>query len=82
MAYFANGTEGHRLDAQCNRCPLSAEDANCPTLLVQLIYNYDQIGIDKLCDAMNLLVGEDGICETREGLVKIGLAEMSARDGS
>ena len=45
MAYFSNGTEGIVLDAQCSVCPVGRNpDLPCPVLLVQLAYNYEQVG--------------------------------------
>ena len=60
MAYFANGTEGEYLEAQCGRCPLV--DKVCPIKHVQLLYNYDQLdkGQEKLKSAMEILIDEDG----------------------
>ncbi len=63
MAYFANSTEGDKLQQQCDICPLGRKQ--CPIMNVQLVHNYDQCGIPKLRDAMNLLVNEDGICQLR-----------------
>jgi hypothetical protein len=83
MAYFSNGSEGEVLDEQCADCPLGAgwNDPNqmilpgcepdyqpCPVHLVQLTYNYDQIGNDDLWAAMNMLVSKDGVCQVREQL--------------
>jgi hypothetical protein len=86
MAYFPNGSSGDVLDAQCADCPLGYgwNDPNqkrlfdpekqarpCPVALVQLMYNYDQVGIEKFEDAMNCLINKDGICRIREQLVEI-----------
>ncbi len=86
MAYFANGTEGDQLTAQCEDCPLGygwndpsqlqlfefeAEPRPCPIAAVQLIFNYDQIGNDKLTSAMNILVDKNGVCQVRKQLEEI-----------
>lgn len=63
MAYFANGTEGEYLDAQCGDCPLG--EKACPIMGVQMLFNYDQIGVPKLREAMNYLVNERGDCQLR-----------------
>lgn len=63
MAYFANSTEGDILDQQCADCILGRK--HCPVANVQLVHNYDQCGIPKLREAMNLLVNEQGICQLR-----------------
>ena len=83
MAYFANGTEGLRLDAQCDDCPLGAgwhDDPDrdddqpmlpCPTAFVQMNYNYDQVGNDDLRECLNRLVEDGtGTCKTRELLAE------------
>lgn len=66
MAYFSNGAEGGYLDAQCGECPLR-DDAPCPILLVQSLYNYEQLdkGNGKLREAMNLLIDEGGNCKMK-----------------
>ena len=63
MAYFANGSEGEYLDAQCGRCPLA--DKMCPIKYVQMRYNYDQLdnGQEKLKAAMEILIDKDGNCK-------------------
>lgn len=87
MAYFSNGSEGSILDEQCCDCPLgygwhdpqqgelfdstSEDGLPCPTALVQLTFNYDQCKNEKLKKAMTMLVGDDGICQTRKLLKKM-----------
>ena len=86
MAYFPNGSSGEVLDAQCANCPLGAgwndpsqqqlfEDERpmrpCPVALVQLMYNYDQIGVEKLRNAMTILINDSGICQVRQQLAEI-----------
>ena len=63
MAYFANGTCGEVLDMQCIECHIP-DDAPCPVLIVQGLYNYDQLkkGNELLQKAMNKLVDEKGNC--------------------
>ena len=61
MAYFSNGSEGMILEEQCARCPLGEKP--CPITLVQLLYNYKQVGIPTLRDAMNHLINEQGQCQ-------------------
>lgn len=63
MAYFSNGSDGYILDKQCADCPLG--DGPCPVALIHAIYNYDQIDVPKLREAMNMLVNEEGICQMR-----------------
>lgn len=63
MAYFSNATEGGVLDRQCAECQL--RDKPCPTLWVQLNYNYEQIGNDKLQEAMTCLIDGKGLCKTK-----------------
>jgi len=45
----------------------------CPIAFVQLNYNYDQLkaGNEQLREAMNVLVKEDGTCQTRELLLQV-----------
>lgn len=74
MAYFPNSTAGDVLDAQCGTCPLG--DGPCPVLLVQLTYNYDQCDIQKLEEAMNILIDEQGKCRVREQIVAIKPARL------
>ena len=63
MAYFANGSEGEYLDAQCGRCPLV--EKVCPIYAVQFAYNYAQLdkGNEKLREAMEILIDKDGNCQ-------------------
>jgi len=56
MAYFSNGTDGEKLDAQCDTCPCGKKA--CPVFLVQMLHNYDQCDNPKLKAAMNLLIDE------------------------
>jgi hypothetical protein len=67
MAYFANGSEGELLQAQCDECPLGEKP--CPVALVQVMHNYDQCTNEKLKAAMNLLIDEHGICRLRPLLI-------------
>lgn len=53
MVYFSNHSESGVLEAQCAECRLSSDDA-CPVFGVQIHYNYDQIGNDKLKGAMEM----------------------------
>lgn len=64
MAYFSNGSEGAYLYNQCLDCIHYVEDLGCPVALVQMLYNYDQMkeGNEKLREAMNLLINENGQC--------------------
>jgi hypothetical protein len=73
MAYFSNGTEGIVLDNQCAVCPVGTHpDLPCPVLLVQLAYNYEQLGKgqDKLREAITYLVDEQGTCLMKKALEK------------
>ena len=77
MAYFANGSEGAVLEAQCDNCPLGAApegtDTGCEVLLIHLLYNYDQVGSgqEKLREAMSLLVDDKGVCRIRQRIEKV-----------
>jgi hypothetical protein len=44
MAYFSNSSEGSALDELCTKCVHLGSDngPNCPVLLLQLLWNYDQ----------------------------------------
>lgn len=65
MAYFSNSSDGEFLDIQCADCIHEDPDAGCPIALVQMMFNYDQIGNNKLRDALNMLVSKDGICKMK-----------------
>lgn len=71
MAYFSNGTEGMILDEQCAVCIHEDQDAGCPIALVQMLYNYDQIGNDDLQAAMNILINEKGRCQMKPLIDKL-----------
>ena len=60
MVYFSNGTEGDILDSQCSECKLWNE--SCPIIIVQLEYNYGQVGNELARKIMNELVNEKGMC--------------------
>lgn len=61
MAYFANGTEGLYLEAQCCECLHRVnDDVMHPISAVQTLANYDQIGNEDLTAAMNFLINEQG----------------------
>jgi hypothetical protein len=66
MAYFANGSEGAYLDAQCSECMIGEDP--CPVYAAQMEYNYDQKG--KIETLLNLLIGEDCKCRLRPLLEK------------
>lgn len=75
MAYFANGTEADILDQQCEKCLYGmSDDILCPISAVQLTYNYDQRDNEKLAEAMNLLINNDGLCLMRKAMVDAGLS--------
>ncbi len=82
MAYFSNSASD-TLTTQCYDCPLGAgwddpEQAKlfdverelrpCPVAFVQLCFNYDQVGIPKLRQAITNLVNDAGVCQVRERL--------------
>ena len=52
----------------------------CPTALVQMQYNYDQLDDHnrQLRAAMTSLINDDGICQTREILVQVRKEEADA----
>jgi len=64
MAYFPNHSSSGVLESQCEECPVS-NDAPCPILGVQITFNYDQIGSDKMEELMNWLIDKDGICQMK-----------------
>ncbi len=68
MAYFPNSSAGAILDNQCYKCPIP-DDAPCPIIYVQTIYNYEQLDEDgketKVTEVMNCLVNEKGICQMK-----------------
>ena len=66
MAYFSNSSEGFVLDEQCCECHIP-DDVPCPVLLVQTMYNYDQMkeGNEKLREAINQLIDEKGNCQMK-----------------
>lgn len=82
MAYFANGTEGLYLDEQCCGCLYGLdEEVLCPVSAVQNIYNYDQIGNDKLREAMDLLIDKKGICRMKKAILAAGIKfDFSEKD--
>jgi len=63
MAYFSNSSEGDVLDRQCFDCRIG--EMECPILLVQVEYNYDQIGIPKLRECLNFLVDSSWKCRMK-----------------
>lgn len=74
MAYFANGTEGLYLEAQCCEClHRGNDDVMCPISAVQTLYNYDQIGNEDLTAAMNFLINEQGDCQMKKALDTLNL---------
>ena len=91
MAYFSNGSEGEVLDEQCADCPLGygwkyprqgqlfvpqEEPRPCPTALVQIDHNYDQVKNEKLREAMDKLIATNGECLTRKLLLEIRQEEV------
>jgi hypothetical protein len=76
MAYFANGDEGCRLDAQCDHCKFG--EGCCPIYDLQATYNYDQIGNDLAREMLNKLVDQKGYCRLFVGFVNL-LGDKEAR---
>ncbi len=70
MAFFANGSEGVRMDEQCESCIHQDPDAGCPIMLLQINFNYDQISNPKLSQAMNMLINKKGICQMKPVIEK------------
>lgn len=60
MAYFSNGTEGTAFDMQCSVCKYGSKP--CPIALLQVTYNYDQVGNDLARKILNDLVNDGGSC--------------------
>lgn len=68
MAYFANSTEGDILEQQCETCPAEKDpESFCPIHAIQSLYNYEQLraGNENLEAAMNMLIGENGLCKMK-----------------
>lgn len=66
------------LEEQCCKCHLG--NTYCPVLAVQLEYNYEQCnkGNEKLAEAMNLLINEDGICAMKMALETTSKVNLNA----
>ncbi len=72
MAYFPNGTSTGILEQQCDDCRLSNDDP-CPILLVQMTWNYVQVDNKPLAECLESLVNEEGICQMKPLIDKIGV---------
>jgi len=70
MAYFPNGCSGEVLDEQCGKC-LIHNEWPCPVLFVQSSFNYKQIDIPQLREAMDMLINKKGICQMKLLLDKV-----------
>ncbi|MFB1500847.1 hypothetical protein [Thiocapsa sp. N5-Cardenillas] len=71
MAYFANGSEGGVLDAQCADCPIGSDpNAPCAVLLAQTLYNYKQIGNALAREILNVLIDDSGMCQMKKSIEK------------
>lgn len=70
MAYFPNSSAGETLDQQCSDCKIP-DDAPCPVLLAQMVYNYEQVGNPKLKDCLNTLIDEKGNCQMKPLIDKL-----------
>lgn len=74
MAYFSNGSEGEILDRQCAECPVGRDpQAQCPVLLAQSVWNYDQIKNGQRTEVsrvLDLLVNQEGICLMRKAMME------------
>jgi hypothetical protein len=79
MAYFSNGSEGEILEDQCQECILGL--GGCPTYGVQFNFNYDQMSNEKLKEAMNMLVNEKGICQTKEAIDEQNKRKVTKQGG-
>lgn len=64
MAYFSNGSEGECFEDQCGRCKYG--QAPCPVALMQLEWNYDQVGNELAKKIMDNFVKTDGTCTVYE----------------
>lgn len=76
MAYFANGTEGLYLEEQCDSCIHGADESQsimCPIYLVQQEYNYKQNDDGDLRDCLNHLINNQGVCQMKRTLDKMGV---------
>jgi ferredoxin len=60
MAYFANGTEGMKFDAQCEKCRYCFK--SCPVAWVQFEYNYEACNNETATKILECLIKNDGTC--------------------
>ena len=60
MAYFSNGSEGSRFEAQCQKCKFG--DKPCPIAWVQMEYNYEAANNEVASKILDELVKNDGTC--------------------
>jgi len=60
MAYFANSSEGDKLDIQCSKCKYG--QAACPIAIAQMLHNYDACGNDTASEILRGLIHDDGTC--------------------
>jgi hypothetical protein len=83
MAYFSNSSEGSVLDEQCCNCVLfnteDPADLWCPIAYVQMNWNYKQIGNDMAREIINALVNEEGDCQLKPTLEKLGSIGIERR---
>lgn len=64
MAYFSNGTEGMKFDAECADCPYG--ESSCPIAFVQSFYNYDACNNTVARSILDKLVSNDGKCSMKQ----------------
>ena len=64
MAYFANGTEGMKLDESCDNCILGGTP--CPVAAVQMAFNYEAVVNKTATSILNSLIHNDGTCEVQK----------------
>jgi hypothetical protein len=74
VAYFSNATEGEVFD--CSDCQLYIHDGEfipCPIAMLQMTYNYKQVGNEVATEMLSELVRDDGTCTMEELLRRITL---------
>ena len=70
MAYFPNSSAADEFENGCIECIHADEEACCPIYMIQNSYNYEQIGNDKLREALNMLVDDEKGCRMRRFIIK------------
>lgn len=78
MAYFPNGESGYMWEEEwCDKCLRNDENSggeynSCPIIVAHTLYNYDQIGDEKLRTILSCLIDDDEI----DGVKYAGTCKM------